>query len=38
VGKNIPTSLDERVDVLLKEDGHKNDMVCIRHEDIDAEK
>ena len=38
VGKNIPTSLDERVDVLLKEDGHKDDMVCIMRKDSDAEK
>lgn len=38
VGKNIPTSLDERVDVLLKEDGHKDDSVCIRREEADAEK
>jgi pyrimidine operon attenuation protein/uracil phosphoribosyltransferase len=30
VGKNIPTSLDERVDVNLREDGHKEDLVSIR--------
>jgi pyrimidine operon attenuation protein/uracil phosphoribosyltransferase len=29
VGKNIPTSLDERVDVLLEEEGHE-DLVVIR--------
>lgn len=30
VGKNIPTSLGEWVDVLLKEDGHKEDVVRIK--------
>jgi pyrimidine operon attenuation protein/uracil phosphoribosyltransferase len=30
VGKNIPTSLKERVDVELKEGGHRTDMVLIR--------
>ena len=29
-GKNIPTSLDETVDVLLTEDGHDEDVVIIR--------
>lgn len=33
VGKNIPTSLDERVDVNLREDGHKEDLVSIRQLD-----
>jgi pyrimidine operon attenuation protein/uracil phosphoribosyltransferase len=27
VGKNIPTSMDERVDVLLEEDGHEDGVV-----------
>ena len=30
VGKNVPTSLGERVDVLLSEDGHEEDIVLIR--------
>lgn len=30
VGKNIPTSLDERVEVLLEEDGHAEDIVTLR--------
>ena len=30
VGKNIPTSLDERVEVLLTEDDNKVDMVSLR--------
>lgn len=30
VGKNVPTSLDERVDVLLTEEGHEGDIVLIR--------
>jgi pyrimidine operon attenuation protein/uracil phosphoribosyltransferase len=29
VGKNIPTSTDERVDVLLKEDGHGSDSATL---------
>ncbi len=36
VGKNIPTSLDERVDVLLVEDSHKEDVVLIRKGGGDA--
>lgn len=32
VGKNIPTSLDERVDVLLEEEGHE-DLVVIRKQE-----
>jgi pyrimidine operon attenuation protein/uracil phosphoribosyltransferase len=38
VGKNIPTSLNERVEVFLKEDGHEDDKVFIRRKDADAEK
>jgi pyrimidine operon attenuation protein/uracil phosphoribosyltransferase len=30
VGKNIPTSLAERVDVLLVEDGHAEDIIILR--------
>jgi len=30
VGKNIPTSLNEHVDVLLVEDGHAEDVILIR--------
>ena len=30
VGKNIPTSLDERVEVILKEDDNKEDLVSLR--------
>jgi len=30
VGKNIPTSLSERVDVLLVEDGHAEDIIILR--------
>lgn len=29
VGKNIPTSIDERVDVLLQEDGHNDSVVLL---------
>lgn len=32
VGKNVPTSIGEIVDVLLVEEGSKEDMVCIRKE------
>jgi pyrimidine operon attenuation protein/uracil phosphoribosyltransferase len=38
VGKNIPTSLEERVDVLLREEGHKNEGVYIKREAADAER
>jgi pyrimidine operon attenuation protein/uracil phosphoribosyltransferase len=36
VGKNIPTSLDERVEVLLEEDGHEDSVVLMRREDAGA--
>lgn len=35
VGKNIPTSINERVDVMLVEDGHDEDIVSIR-ESVDG--
>ncbi len=36
VGKNIPTSLDERVEVELSEDGHAEDRVYLTMEGQDA--
>lgn len=36
VGKNIPTSLKERVDVLLVEDGRKEDVIMIKKGDKGA--
>jgi pyrimidine operon attenuation protein/uracil phosphoribosyltransferase len=38
VGKNIPTSRNERVEVELEEDGHKQDVVYIKSRGADAEK
>lgn len=38
VGKNIPTSMNERVDVELKEDGFKNDSVWIKKVKPDVDK
>ncbi len=36
VGKNIPTSLDERVDVLLEEEGHEDAVILRRQGPSDA--
>ncbi len=36
VGKNIPTSLDERVEVLLEEEGHEDVVVIRKKEAEDA--
>lgn len=36
VGKNVPTSLGEHVDVFLTEDGHPEDVVMIRRKEQDA--
>jgi pyrimidine operon attenuation protein/uracil phosphoribosyltransferase len=40
VGKNIPTAMDERVDVLLEEEGHEDSVVLRKAEEgeQDAEK
>jgi pyrimidine operon attenuation protein/uracil phosphoribosyltransferase len=37
VGKNIPTALEERVEVMLTEEGHKQDEVSIRKKRHDAQ-
>jgi pyrimidine operon attenuation protein/uracil phosphoribosyltransferase len=37
VGKNIPTALEERVEVMLTEEGHKQDEVSIRKKRRDAQ-
>jgi pyrimidine operon attenuation protein/uracil phosphoribosyltransferase len=36
VGKNIPTALNERVEVELEEEGHDVDVVYLRQEAADA--
>ncbi|MDP2167557.1 MAG: bifunctional pyr operon transcriptional regulator/uracil phosphoribosyltransferase PyrR, partial [Thermodesulfovibrionales bacterium] len=36
VGKNIPTSHDERVSVLLKEEGHADSVVLIKRDESGA--
>jgi len=36
VGKNIPTSLEERVEVQLKEEGHEADMVYLEEDNGNA--
>lgn len=36
VGKNIPTSLDERVDVLLEEEGHEDAVILRKQGPSDA--